>query len=178
VKRIVAGKAFELVRGDITRERVDAIVNAANSRLIPGGGVDGAIHSAGGPEIEAECRKIGGCGTGMTCATTAGKLHARRVLHTVGPIWRGGGHGEAELLASCYRSALELARAENLRSIAFPSISTGVYAYPVDQAAAIAVATIVAFLENNAIPEAVKMVLFDAATYAAYREALAAALPA
>ncbi|MDR0362896.1 MAG: O-acetyl-ADP-ribose deacetylase [Planctomycetota bacterium] len=170
VFRIIAGKRFELTLGDITRERVDGIVNAANSRLAGGGGVDGAIHRAGGPGIMAECRKIGGCPIGRTVATTAGKLHAKRILHTVGPIWRGDG-GEPELLASCYRTALALARDEGLASVAFPSISTGVYSYPVEEAAMIAVRTIMEFLGANGLPTLVRMVLFDVKTLEAYRKA-------
>lgn len=165
---------IELKQGDITLEAVDAIVNAANSRLAGGGGVDGAIHRAGGPAIMAECRRIGGCPTGQTVATAAGRLHAKKVLHTVGPIWRGGGSNEPELLASCYRSALELARDLGFDTIAFPSISTGVYAYPIAAAAAVAVTAIAAFLGNNAKPALVRMVLFDAAALAAYEKALGA----
>lgn len=162
---------LELVLGDITRETVDAIVNAANSRLAGGGGVDGAIHRAGGPEIMAECRKLGGCPTGQTVATTAGKLKARKVFHTVGPIWRGGDAGEPALLASCYRTALRLAADMGFDSIAFPSISTGVYSYPVDAAAEVALTAIVSFMAENPKPGLVKMVLFDGRTLAAYETA-------
>lgn len=169
---IVNRKALELKRGDITLEEVDAIANAANSRLAGGGGVDGAIHRRGGPRIMEECRRIGGCPTGKTVMTTGGDLRAKKVLHTVGPVWHGGDRGEPELLASCYRTALELARDEGLNSVAFPSISTGVYGYPVRPAAEIALATIAAFLKENDHPELVRMVLFDSDTFAAYAEAL------
>lgn len=163
---------LELRRGDITRETVDAIANAANSRLAGGGGVDGAIHRAGGPAIMKECRAIGGCPTGQTVATTAGRLHAKKVFHTVGPVWSGGGRDEAALLASCYRTSLTLARDMGFESIAFPSISTGVYGYPVEPAAVIALKTIADFLEKNDRPRLVRMVLFDDDTYAAYEAAL------
>lgn len=168
----IADKTLELKQGDITLEEVDAIANAANSRLAGGGGVDGAIHRRGGPRIMEECRRIGGCPTGGTVMTTAGDLRAKKVLHTVGPVWSGGDRGEAELLASCYRTALELARDEGLDSVAFPSISTGVYGYPVRPAAGIALATIAAFLKENDHPALVRMVLFDSDTYAAYAAAL------
>lgn len=173
--RATVGKgAVELVQGDITLQEVDAIVNAANSALAGGGGVDGAVHRRGGPDIMAECRAIGGCPTGRTVMTTAGKLPAKKVLHTVGPIWRGGGAGEAELLASCYRTALALARDNELWSVAFASISTGVYGYPVEQAAGIALFEIVSFMKiaEGGAPNLARMVLFDAGTYDVYAEAL------
>ena len=163
---------LELQQGDITLQEVDAIVNAANSALAGGGGVDGAIHRKGGPSIMEECRKIGGCPTGQTVLTGAGKLPCKYVLHTVGPIWRGGTAGEPELLASCYRTALGLARDQGLASVAFASISTGVYGYPVDLAAEVALGGIIAFLEMNKTPKLVRMVLFDEKTFNAYGDVL------
>jgi O-acetyl-ADP-ribose deacetylase (regulator of RNase III) len=161
---------IEAVRGDITEQTVDAIVNAANESLLGGGGVDGAIHRAGGPEILAHCRRLGGCATGDAKATTAGRLPARHVIHTVGPVWRGGGEGEAELLASCHRRALELAAELDCRSVAFPAISTGVYGYPVELAAPVAVAAVREALAEPV--ELVRFVLFSDSHLAAFRTAL------
>jgi O-acetyl-ADP-ribose deacetylase (regulator of RNase III) len=170
---------IELVQGDITRQEVDAIVNAANSGLLGGGGVDGAIHRAGGPEILAECKEIrarqGRCPTGQAVITTAGRLPARKVIHTVGPVWGGGGQGEPELLASCHRESLRLAREHSLRSVAFPAISCGIYGYPVDLAAPIALGTVEEVIERHRAIDLVRFVLFDEATYEAFaraREAL------
>ena len=151
---------LEIVQGDITAEHVDAIVNAANATLLGGGGVDGAIHHAGGPAILAQCRTLGGARTGEVKATTAGRLHARYVLHAVGPIWQGGDRGEPELLAACYRGAMALAAGLGCTSIAFPAISTGVYGYPPELAAPIALAAI---REATAAPvELVRLVCFSA----------------
>jgi O-acetyl-ADP-ribose deacetylase (regulator of RNase III) len=164
--------ALELVQGDITREAVDALVNAANARLAGGGGVDGAIHRAGGPAIMEECRRIGGCPTGKVVATTAGKLSAKRVLHAVGPVGRGGGNGEAELLASCYREAFALAEQEGLASVAFPSISTGVYGYPVEQAARVALEAVATALAAAKAVKLARFVLFDDRAFDAYAAVL------
>lgn len=152
---------FELVLGDITEQQVDAIVNAANNGLRGGGGVDGAIHRAGGPAIMAECRKIGHCDTGDAVITTAGDLPAKYVIHTVGPVWHGGNKGQPELLANCYRSSLQLARENNISSIAFPAISTGVYGYPPEQAASVAIDTITQELQKAGSLRLVRLVLFN-----------------
>jgi O-acetyl-ADP-ribose deacetylase (regulator of RNase III) len=152
---------IELVRGDITGESTDAIVNAANSRLTGGGGVDGAIHRAGGPAIMAECRRIGGCPTGEAVITTGGNLKARYVIHAVGPIWRGGAQNEASLLASAYRNSLKLAVKNDLQSVSFPAISCGVYGYPLPDAAHIALKTCVDFVQKSDRILLIRHVLFD-----------------
>jgi O-acetyl-ADP-ribose deacetylase (regulator of RNase III) len=164
---------LEVVQGDITTLRVDAIVNAANSSLLGGGGVDGAIHRAAGPQLLDECRTLGGCPTGQAKITKGYRLPARHVIHTVGPVWRGGGHGEEALLANCYRSSLSLAVEHGLKSIAFPAISTGVYGYPMDQAARVAVHEVLAFLQHDETLEKVILVGYDACAVSAYRSALA-----
>ncbi|MEW6744645.1 MAG: O-acetyl-ADP-ribose deacetylase [Planctomycetota bacterium] len=171
----MANWKIELVQGDITKETTDAIVNAANSSLLGGGGVDGAIHRAGGPEILAECKQIrarqGSCPTGQAVITTGGRLKARHVIHTVGPVWEGGERGEPELLASCHREALRLAREHDLRSVSFPAISCGVYGYPLAKAAPIALGTVKKELEAHGGIDRVRFVLFDDATYQAFRKA-------
>lgn len=158
-------------QGDITKEDVDAIVNAANTSLLGGGGVDGAIHRAAGPELLEECRALNGCATGQAKITRGYRLPARYVIHTPGPVWRGGSSGEDELLASSYRSSLQVADERGLRSVAFPSISTGIYGFPVERAAAIAVRTIRDFLARADSVRTVEMVCFDGRTLAAYEEA-------
>lgn len=159
---------IELLRGDITSQVVDAIVNAANTTLLGGGGVDGAIHRAGGPAILAECRQLGGCATGDAKLTTGGRLPARHVIHTVGPVYRDGRHGEPELLASAYRRSLEVASQHGLRSVAFPSISTGAYRYPIAAAAGIAIGTVRAYLLDHSDIELVRFVLFSDADLNVY----------
>ena len=164
---------IELLRGDITTLSVEAIVNAANTSLLGGGGVDGAIHRAAGPQLLAECRTLGGCAVGESKITSGYNLPARYVIHTVGPIWNGGTHGEPELLASAYRSSLVLAEQHGIHSIAFPAISCGVYGYPIPQAARIAVDTVRAHLASNSLPERVILVCFDGNTYAEFERAMA-----
>jgi len=165
---------LELVKGDITEQDTEAIVNAANRTLLGGGGVDGAIHRAGGPEILEECKKLGGCETGDAKITTGGRLKAKYVIHAVGPVYRDGRSGESELLASAYRRSLEVAVEHGIKSIAFPSISTGAYRYPVVEAADIALRTVIGFLKENPQIELARFVLFDDQTYAAYQSALEA----
>jgi len=171
--QVKVGQAIlELVEGDLTRQETDAIVNAANTQLLPGGGVDGAIHRAGGPAILAECRQLGGCPRGEARLTTGGNLKARYVIHTVGPVYRGGGHREAELLASCYQESLKLASFRGLASIAFPSISTGAYGYPLAAAARIALKTTIDYLGGHLEIKLVRFVLFGQAAYEVYEKTL------
>ncbi|HJX65091.1 MAG TPA: O-acetyl-ADP-ribose deacetylase [Polyangia bacterium] len=163
---------IRIVEGDITKLKVDAIVNAANSSLLGGGGVDGAIHRAAGPGLVAECRGLGGCPTGQARITAGHRLPARHVIHTVGPVWHGGQHGEDELLASCYRSSLALAADRGLASVAFPAISTGVYRFPIERATRIAVAEVRAFLADHSLPATVTFVCFGTDVRHAYDKAL------
>lgn len=167
---------IKLIQGDITRMEVDAIVNAANTSLLGGGGVDGAIHRAGGPAILEACRAIrarqGGCEVGQAVITTAGRLPAKYVIHTVGPVWNGGHNGEPNLLASCYRNSLQLAVENGVTTIAFPNISTGIYRFPKPEAAAIAISTVQEFTGNNKSVETIYFVCFDEENYSLYTERL------
>ncbi|HXT41829.1 MAG TPA: O-acetyl-ADP-ribose deacetylase [Candidatus Angelobacter sp.] len=163
---------IEVVEGDITKQRVDAIVNAANATLLGGGGVDGAIHRAAGPELLEECRALGGCPTGQAKITKGYRLPAELVIHTVGPVWRDGKHGEGELLAGCYRNSLTLAEQHAVKTIAFPSISTGAYGFPMDQAALIAVSEIKSFLERNSSIEKVLLVCFGREAFEIHQQAM------
>ncbi len=176
-EKIINEAKLSITKGDITTMTTDAIVNAANSGLMGGGGVDGAIHRAGGPAILEECKKIvskqGRLPTGQAVITTGGKMKTGHVIHTVGPIWRGGDQGEADLLASAYFESLNLAAENNLSSIAFPSISTGVYGYPVEEASRIAIKTVVSFLRQSTSIKEVVFVLFNTEAYDAYASALA-----
>lgn len=165
---------IQLVKGDITKQQVDAIVNAANTSLMGGGGVDGAIHRAGGPAILEDCRKIvarqGGCKTGGAVITTGGKLPAKYVIHTVGPVWNGGKNNEEQKLANCYINSLQLAVENGIITIAFPNISTGIYHFPKDKAAAIAMENVNTFLQNNSSIKQVVFVCFDDENYTLYQE--------
>jgi O-acetyl-ADP-ribose deacetylase (regulator of RNase III) len=161
-----------LIQGDITVQHVDAIVNAANTSLLGGGGVDGAIHRAAGPELPKECRTLGGCPTGEARITKGYRLPAKYVIHTPGPIWRGGGHDEDGLLANCYRNSLTLAVQHNARTIAFPSLSTGIYGFPIERASRIAVREVKTVLENDATIEKVVFVCFSRTDYNVYQAAL------
>ena len=161
---------IEIIQGDITKLKVDAIVNAANSTLLGGGGVDGAIHRAAGPELLAECRTLGGCPTGQAKITRGYRLPARYVIHTVGPVWSGGEHNEDELLASCYRNSLALAVEHGIRTIAFPAISTGAYRFPLERATRIALTEVQRFLEQDKTLEKVIFVCYDPRTYRTYIE--------
>jgi O-acetyl-ADP-ribose deacetylase (regulator of RNase III) len=161
-----------VVEGDLTRQQVEAIVNAANSSLLGGGGVDGAIHRAAGPELLAECRQLGGCRTGEAKITRGYNLPARWVIHTVGPVWRGGDQNEDQLLANCYRSSFALVEAHNIRTVAFPSISTGAYGFPMERAARIAVTEVKQFLEKNSVVEKVSLVCFGQRAYSIHLAAI------
>lgn len=163
---------IEVVQGDITRLQVDAIVNAANTSLLGGGGVDGAIHRAAGPGLVAECRMLNGCRTGQAKVTGGHELPAKWVIHTVGPVWQGGGHGEDELLASCYRESLNIAAAKELDTVAFPAISTGVYRFPVHRAARIAAREVALFLSHNPHPRRVILVCFGEEAHREYLTAV------
>ncbi len=167
---------IEIAEGDITKQRVDAIVNAANTTLLGGGGVDGAIHRAAGPELLEECRQLGGCPTGQAKITKGHRLPAKWVIHTVGPVWRDGRHREDELLASCYRSSFALVEQHGLKTVAFPSISTGAYGFPMDRAARIAISETKKFLERNTAVEKVVLVCFGKSAFETYTSALAEAL--
>ena len=164
---------IEVLQGDITRQRVDAIVNAANTSLRGGGGVDGAIHRTAGPELLKYCRGLGGCPTGEARITPGFRLQARWIIHTVGPVWRGGGDKEDEMLARCHRNSLALAVLHGARTVAFPQISTGAYGFPLRRAAGIAIAEIAGFLSQETRIEEVRCVCFNADSYAAVNEALA-----
>jgi O-acetyl-ADP-ribose deacetylase len=169
----VGNSRVELTQGDITQQDTDVIVNAANSSLLGGGGVDGAIHRAGGPAILAECKRLGGCPTGEAKITTGGRLRARHVIHTVGPIYRGGQSNEPQLLASTYRRSLEVASDNKLHSVSFPSISTGAYGYPIEEAAQIALTTVRDTLQTHPEIELVRFVLFSASDLATYHKVAA-----
>ena len=163
---------IEVVEGDITKQQVDAIVNAANTTLLGGGGVDGAIHRAAGPELLEECRRLGGCPTGQARITKGYRLPSKRVIHTVGPVWRDGHRGEDELLAGCYRSSLALAEQHGVKTIAFPSISTGAYGFPMERAAKIAVTEIKKILERKSSIEKVLLVCFGKGAFEIHLQAV------
>ncbi|MGO8702539.1 MAG: O-acetyl-ADP-ribose deacetylase [Candidatus Brocadiia bacterium] len=164
---------MEAVQGDITKMKVDAIVNAANSSLLGGGGVDGAIHRAAGPELVAECATLGGCATGEAKITRGYHLPAKHVIHAVGPVWHGGAHEEDKLLADCYRNSLRIAAERGLKTVAFPAISTGVYHFPAERACRIAVETVREFLAGHPAIEKVSFVCFDTLTFGLYKKAIA-----
>jgi len=168
----IDGSILELVEGDITLQGTEAIVNAANTGLRGGGGVDGAIHRAGGPQIMEECRKIGGCPTGEARITRGGRLKAKYVIHAVGPVYSGGKHGEAALLASAYRSSLKLASQDGIKSLAFPSLSTGAYGYPLEEAASVALNTAIEYLKEHPEIDLVRFVLFGQAAHETYQMVL------
>jgi O-acetyl-ADP-ribose deacetylase len=168
----MAKKRFELINGDITSLDVDAIVNAANNSLLGGGGVDGAIHNAAGPELRTECEGLNGCETGQSKITKGYRLKAKHIVHTVGPIWYGGYRDEPELLASCYQTSLALAKEKKIKTIAFPGISTGIYGFPKDLAAMIAINETKRFLNKNSYPEKVIFVTFSDDSYETYRKLL------
>lgn len=177
MQKQIAQTTIELIQGDITKASVDAIVNAANKELVGGGGVDGAIRRAGGDAVVKACDAIwkrqGGCPTGTAVITTGGNLPAKHVIHTAGPVWQGGDAGESDLLASCYKECLKLASENDVHSVAFPSISTGVYGYPTDKAANVALQTIRDLTKSRTkIPTSIQFVLFDDATYNCYVEAI------
>ncbi len=163
---------IDIIDADITRQHVDAIVNAANSSLLGGGGVDGAIHRTAGPQLLAECRTLGGCPTGEAKITKGYNLPAKHVIHTVGPVWHGGNNNEDQLLENCYRNSLKLALEHGLKTIAFPSISTGIYGFPIERASRIAARTVKAFLENEEGVEKVIFVCFGQRDYQVYQEAV------
>jgi O-acetyl-ADP-ribose deacetylase (regulator of RNase III) len=169
---MISDPRFAVLQGDITQQQVDAIVNAANTTLLGGGGVDGAIHRAAGPELLQECRTLGGCPTGQAKITRGYRLPAKYVIHAVGPVWNGGRHGEDDLLAQCYRNCFRLLEEHNLRSIAFPAISCGAYGFPIDRAAAIALTEIQRVLERNKDVESVRVVCFTQDVYQAYQKLL------
>ena len=168
---------LKVMKGDIAKQKVDAVVNAANQSLLGGGGVDGAIHRAAGPQLGAECATLGGCDTGDAKITNGYNLPAKYVIHTVGPVWMGGGHNETDLLASCYRRCLAIAEEYDLKSVAFPAISCGVFGYPLDRAAVVALGEIKRFLETNTTLERLLVVCFDDDVYDAYWNVLNEQVP-